>query len=201
LGLAGELGYAFIQNCHVQRELFTGLKRETEKRWVSAEINPEIYGLQFQPGTRWNAGLSERLISEYECVLGARFPHDFHAFLGEMNGTDLPTLNVYGSSGHPHEKSPGVYSYPRDLDPVRKRAGDIRENWDEIVRDLGSQGFELISEARVIPVYEHRYLVCAPNLENSIMLSIAVNSVDAMVYANSLEEYLVKEFLPQGPAR
>jgi hypothetical protein len=85
-------------------------KRATEANWSRRSINPILYGFQFQQGTRWNPGLSDELIREYEHVLKVRFNNDLRAFLRAMNGTDLPTLNVYGSCGEPHGKSVGVYS-------------------------------------------------------------------------------------------
>jgi hypothetical protein len=74
-------------------------KRSAEKKWREQPINPHIYGFQFQPGTRWNESMSDEKIAEYENVLGARFGHDFRAFVRAMNGTDLPTLNIYGNCG------------------------------------------------------------------------------------------------------
>jgi hypothetical protein len=64
------------------------------------------------------AGLSAEQIAEYENALGtkSKFPHDFKAFLQAMNGTDLPTLNVYGYCGELPRNSVGVYSYPRDVE-------------------------------------------------------------------------------------
>lgn len=72
-------------------------KRATEANWSEKSIDPAIYGFQFQRGTRWNPALSGEQIAEYEAGLGVRFPHDLEAFLREMNGTDLPTLNVCGT--------------------------------------------------------------------------------------------------------
>jgi len=44
-------------------------------------------------------------------------------------------------------------------------------------------------------VYIHRYLVCTIDLNSSVVLSIVVNATDAIVYGNTLREYLEKEFL------
>ena len=66
-------------------------KRATEARWRKRSIDPTLYGFQFQRGTSWNEGLSDGMVKDYERILGVRFPHDFTAFLREMNGTDLAT--------------------------------------------------------------------------------------------------------------
>jgi len=41
-----------------------------------------------------------------------------------MNGTDKPALNVYGNSGQPRRESVGVYSYPRDVEIVKRLMQD-----------------------------------------------------------------------------
>ena len=69
----------------------------------------------------------------------------------ELNGTDLPTLNLYGSSGEPHRKSVGVYSYPRDIEIVKQRIEETHANRAEIAADLAGQGFELPVEATLVP--------------------------------------------------
>ena len=69
-------------------------QRATEAKWHEQPIDPHISGFQFQTGTRWNPGLTDEKIAEFEDVLGIQFPHDFRAFLRAMNGTDLPTLLI-----------------------------------------------------------------------------------------------------------
>ena len=168
-------------------------KRVTELRWQNASIDPRIYGFQFQPGTKWNPGLPPEAITGYEDVLQIRFPHDFRLLLAGMNGTDLPTLNVYGSSGEPHSQSTGVYSYPRDLEIVKQMIDIVVQDRDQIIVALAEQGFDLPSEARLAPFFAHRFVVCGPDLNRSVVLSIW--GTDAIVYGNTLQEYLEHEFL------
>jgi cell wall assembly regulator SMI1 len=94
----------------LNRDFLLKFNRTTELSWSEQSINPAIYGFQFQRGTHWNPGLSNAEIAEYESVLGVQFPRDFRALLQVMNGTDIPTLNVYGYCGEPHRTSVGVYS-------------------------------------------------------------------------------------------
>ena len=169
-------------------------RRATEAKWSNTSINPTIYGFQIQRGTRWNVGLSVKLIEEYESVLSTRFPNDFRSFLLEMNGTDLPTLNVNAPAGSQRE-SVGVYSYPRDIEIVKTLVERIRTSEHEIISDLAGQGFQLTVEASLVPIYGHRYVVCTPDLSRSTVLSIIVHDADAIVYGNSLMEYLETEFL------
>jgi hypothetical protein len=179
----------------LNRDFLLEFKKTTELNWSQQSINPAGYGFQFQRGTRWNLGLSNAEIAGYENVLGVQFPLDFRAFLQVMNGTDIPTLNVYGYCGEPHRTSVGVYSYPRDLKTVEQRIEDVRESRNEIAADLREQGFDLSAQAGLVPIIGHRYVVCTSNLNCSVVLSIVVHDVDAIVYGNSLQEYLEREFL------
>jgi hypothetical protein len=169
-------------------------RQATEAEWHMKSINSKIYGFQFQRGTRWNPGLSGEGIADYERTLSVRFPNDFRAFLREMNGTDLPTLNVYAFCGEPHRESVGVYSYPRDIEIVKQRIEHLTSSRADIASDLAEQGFNLQPEANLVPVFAHRYVVCSSNFDSSVILSIVVHDTDAVVYANSLREYLEKEF-------
>jgi hypothetical protein len=169
-------------------------KRATEAKWKQQSINPTIYGYQFQRGTRWNPGLSDQQIEEYGAAVGVQFPDDFKVFLRALNGTDLPTLNVYGYCGEPPRQSAGVYSYPSDLAVVQQLAKDVSADRAELATGLAEQGFELPNEARLVPIYGRRYLVCTPRLDTSTVLSID-GADDAMVYGLSLKEYLQREFL------
>jgi hypothetical protein len=173
-------------------------KRATEVKWHERPINPNIYGFQFQQGTHWNPGLSEDKIAEYENILGVQFPYDFRAFLGAMNGTDLPTLNIYGYRAEPPHVSVGVFSYPRDVELVRHLIENLREDRKALTTTLAEQGFDLPIATNLVPIYGHRYLVCTPNLHDSVVLSVQ-SSEDAVVYGTSLEEYLQREFLSELP--
>ena len=128
-------------------------------------------------------------------MLQARFPNDFRLMLKVMNGTDIPTLNVYGSCGDPCRTGAGVYSYPRDLEEVRERMHCVQRHLKEIKESLQEDGYELQKEAVLVPVYGHRFIVCGQNPAESVVLSIC--DTDAIVYATTLQEYLQQEFL--GP--
>ncbi len=173
-------------------------KRTTEAKWSTVSLDPMIYGFQFQPGTRWNPGLSDEVVAEYENLLGVRFPHDFKLFLKAMNGTDIPTLNIYGSSGDPPCQSVGVYSYPRDIEIIKRGIEYVSESRAELRITLADQGFDLPAEASLVPIFAHRYVMCTSNPNTSVVLSI-LDRQDAIVYGDSLKEYLVCEFLRDSP--
>ncbi|HUI76762.1 MAG TPA: hypothetical protein VLY24_02575 [Bryobacteraceae bacterium] len=172
-------------------------KRVTEAMWRRQEIDPRISGFQFQRGTRWNPGLTNDQVAEYESAISVRFPLDFKMFLQVMNGTDLPTLNVYAHCGEPPRESAGVYCYPRDLEIVKRRINEARQWRTQLAVTLSDQGFELGPESDLMPFYIHRYVVCTADLDSTVVLSIA-DGEDAIVYGESLQKYLEREFLDAG---
>ena len=177
-------------------EFLPEFKRRTEEHWRQHSINPNIYGFQFQTGTCWNAGLSDEQILAYENAVCIRFPSDFKAFLRAMNGSDLPTLNVYGSSGEPLREWIGVYSFPRDIAHVQLLISEVNADREKLVATLADQGFILAVTAALMPIYSHRFVVCDDDPKSSVVLSIA-DPEDAIVYGNSLHEYLEVEFLKE----
>ncbi len=142
-------------------------KCETEEIWRGKSLGPRIYGFQFQAGMQWLPGLSDEEVLAYENEVCARFPSDFRAFLSIMNGTDLATLNIYGSSGEPTREAVGVYSYPRDLERVRHCISQANENPDVLRATLDEEGFKLSESAKLIPIYAHRFVVCEEDRERA----------------------------------
>lgn len=170
-------------------------KERTEASWANAELEPRVFGYQIQRGTRWNPGLSTGEIDAYERALGVVFPAAFRGMLTLMNGTDLPAINLYGSSGIAPAEWVGVYAYPRDLELVRTLMALVAADRAEITDVLASQGFTLPPDAGLVPVYEHRFLVCDGDLPSAPVLSI--RGPDAIVYGSDLLTYLRTEFLDE----
>ena len=168
---------------------------ETEKVWHNKQISPGTFGFQFQRWTRWLPGLSSAQIKEFESILGFSFPAQLRLLLKSANGTDLPTINVYGNSGEAHRTSVGVYSYPRDLGLVEGRIQDLNAEWKAINEILLDAGFDA-NRVRFLPFYIHRYIVCSEEFPNCPVLSIY--GADAIVYADNLRDYLEMEFLAGG---
>ena len=179
----------------IDRDFIASFKQSTEGLWSALVINPGLYGFQFQKGTRWNPGLSEIQIDQYEKELGFGLSSDLRLFLRYLNGTDLPTVNVYGNCGEPHRTSEGIYSYPRDLEHVKNRMEDLVKDWRDVNYVLAEVGFEDRSGS-LFPFYSHRYVACGRDFPNSPVLS--VHGSDAIVYAPNFREYLKMEFLRDG---
>lgn len=170
------------------REWLDQFKRGTETKWATTELNPVTYGFQFQPGTKWNPGLSDDEIITLEEEFQVRLPDDFRLMLSFMNGTDLPTKNIYGSSGYPHRYGVGVYSFPRDTDTVHEMIERTVPYMAEICSEFG-----LDDSDRLLPIYAHRFIVCTNETKNCEILSIMDH--DAIHFADTLHEYLKYEFL------
>ena len=164
------------QETPMDAAFLTEFKTKTEAKWAAEDVaNPAVYGFQFQQGTKWNPGLSPDEIKEYEDAVDARFPNDFRSMLRHINGTDLPNLNVYGNSGEPHTTAFTLYAFRRDLHIVKERIAAIGDDRDEIAEVLLEyEEFTLASDAVLLPIYGHRYLVCDGNGTQSRVLSIVV---------------------------
>lgn len=174
------------------QDFILDFKKSTEARWRNHEIDPGLYGFQIRKGTRWNPGLSEHQISQFERDLGFSFSPDIRLFLVHLNGTDKPTLNVYGNCGEPHREGVGVYSYPKDFAQVKERLSDVAEDWSDLGSLLAEVGLGK-KTANLLPFYSHRYAVCGNDFPGTPVLSI--HGSDAIVYGRDFREYLQKEFL------
>jgi hypothetical protein len=176
------------------RSFFRWFKSTSEERWRADTVRLDLWGLQLQSGTKWNPGLSEEDIVQYEAAVGATFPSDFRLYLLEMNGTDRPTLDVRGSSGEPHRLGSGFYTYPKDIRLIQELIASVGQERNLLCATLYEEGFQLSDDASLIPIYAHRYVVCSSDVSRSPVLSIS-DSSDAIVYGNSLREYLEREVL------
>jgi hypothetical protein len=74
---------------------------------------------------------------------------------------------------------------------------EARLDRNVLIATMAMQGFDLSPSATLAPIYGHRYLVCTSDLNRSVVLSID-GPDDAIVYGNSLQEYLEREFLRHG---
>ena len=111
-----------------------------------------------------------------------------------MNGTDKPALDVRGGSGEPHRLGPGFYGFPRDIDRVQELIQFVERDRDQLCATLATEGFQLLRDAALVPIFGHRFVVCCPGSESSVVLSIW-DATDVIVYGKSLKEYLEKEAL------
>lgn len=166
-------------------EFFPWFKITSERFWAQKQLDPSIYGLQIQPGTRWLPGLTEDEITRFERALGFSFPAIYKLFLAHMNGTDQMAVNVYGEEGHSYTYAHAYYSYPRDIDIIKDYINWIYSEYD-VTEEIVKQ--QLIPH--IIPIVGHRFLV-ADQCETHPILSMYGR--DTIIYAHSLETFLVND--------
>lgn len=171
-------------------KFFPWLKKASEEYWESVEINPVIFGFQIQKGTKWLPGLSDEEIARYEKEMGFCFPEVYQVYLKHMNGTDQPTINVYGQCGEPYRYASGYYSYPRDLDAVK---GKIRWIHDDF--GVTTQFIDENKIPRIMPIVSHKFLVVDRCTGNPVL---SMYGRDSIFYAQSLESFLVDYIFREG---
>jgi hypothetical protein len=166
-------------------EFFPWLKKVSEEYWESVEINRGIFGFQIQQGTRWLPGLSDEEVADYEKEMGFSFPEIYKIYLRHMNGTDKPTINIYGECGEPYRYASGYYSYPEDLDAVK---GTIKWIHDDF--GVTTEFIEENKIPRIMPIVSHRCLVVDRCAGNPVL---SMYGRDSVFYAPSLEGFLVND--------
>lgn len=177
-----------LENIHPPNNLdkfFPWLKEISERHWETIELNRIIFGFQIQKATKWLPGLSDGEIAEYEKEIDLSFPETYKLYLGQMNGTDRPTINIYGECGEPYAYSSGYYSYPRDLPIVKEK---IKWTSD----DFGVTP-DFIKEnriPRIMPIVDHRFLVMDHCAAAPVL---SMHGRDSIFYAPSLESFLVND--------
>lgn len=171
---------------------FLWLRRTSEQSWVAAAIEPSLYGFQTQPGTQWRPGLTPEQVRQYQADIGFEFPVAYRRFLQHMNGTTPPTINVYGGCGEPPTYGTGYYSYPTDLAVVRAQIDWIYESFE-----LTAEEVEHRKIPHILPIVGHRFLV-VDRCRSTPVLSM--HGADVIVYATSLEAFLIKDIFRQHQA-
>lgn len=169
----------------ITKDFVQKFKNATETYWNTARIDYRIYGFQFQPTTKWNDGLSDQSIHDYETDLNVQFPEELKILLRVINGTDLPTINIFGDSGE-QEYSVGVYAYPKDMDQIKERIEQVKEHckdWE----------FDTLESDFLFPFYGHRYIQIR---DHKILRVVSIYYDDGIEYGKNLKQYLEYEFYP-----
>lgn len=175
-------------------DYFPWLKSKSEKHWESIRINSGIFGYQIQKNTKWNPGLNHADIEKYERDLRFKFPDIYKLFLKTMNGTDKDAVNVYAETGEPYAYAPAYYSYPKDLEKVKKMIEWICESFNIDINDIDGEKIPFI-----IPIIGHRFLIAGKSEEHPIL---SMYGDDVIPYSPSLQDFLTSnifnEYLQEG---
>jgi hypothetical protein len=68
-------------------DAFLNFKSVSEEKWRNASISDTVWGLQIQAQTRWNPGLTDGMITQYEILVGA----SFHPVDAVVQGSNVQT--------------------------------------------------------------------------------------------------------------
>ncbi|HZE69035.1 MAG TPA: SMI1/KNR4 family protein [Pyrinomonadaceae bacterium] len=182
-----------LENIHPPNnpdKFFPWLKEMSERYWETIEINRGIFGFQIQKATKWLPGLSDEQIAEYEKEMGFSFREVYKLYLRQMNGTDLPTINIYGECGEPYRCASGYYSYPRDLTTVKETIKWVHEEFG-----VTPEFIEENKIPRIMPIVSHRFFVVDQCAEAPVL---SMYGRDSIFYAPSLESFLVNDIFKGG---
>ena len=166
-------------------EDFVNIKEITENYWNSKSINKKVYGFQIQKGTKWNNGLSEQEIIEFQNIMGFEFPEILKDYYTVMNGVDKEQINVYGDSGEQYSYSKMLYGFPKDIQIMNDL---IQWIYDE--NEINEAEMVNKNISRIFPIYAHRFMLIDTN-EHSI-LSMYGN--DIILFANNIIDLFNMEF-------
>jgi hypothetical protein len=177
-----------------------------------------IGGRDWQPGTRWVGGLSDADIDAAEARWSVHFPPDYRLFLRTLHTVDRPMLGAayVDDKRMVPTKTPGFYDWrpghegpPRPFEGLLGAFGWLFEgtlfdiehglwlsSWGAKPPTLERRGQRLrellVQAPKLIPIYEHRYLLAEPCQPGNPVLSVGQS--DIIVYGSDLRDYLLWEF-------
>lgn len=173
-----------------------------------------IYGCDWQPGTRWLGGLAEERVAAVEHDWALQFPPDFRLFLKHLHAVDRPMkcrIAERTVADTPSlREAPSFYNWLTEGDILRDRhdvlAGGLafhveegglwRPTWGSRPATAKARAHRvraLVDAApRLIPVFNHRYLLAEPCRPGNPVFSIVQS--DIIVYGVDLRTYFLKEF-------
>ncbi len=165
---------------------FEAFKIASEAYWQTADLQPDTYGFQIQPKSRWNQGLTKEEIEAFEQVLGLSFPTPLKNYYRVMNGLSLPAVNIYGNSGSPPAYHNSLYHYPEDIALVQEKINWIYKANNTTVQQLLDQG-----ASRIFPIYGHRFLLT----DHPTTMILSMYGDDIIPWTTSIGELLAKDLL------
>lgn len=167
-------------------------------------------GVDWQPGTRWTDGLSEKEIERAETKLGLCLPPDYRLFLARLHVPDRPMTGWLFRGRRKVRASEQPFSDWRRPADIR---GRLRARVDGVLFDVEHNAFWLRSwglrpgrradRARLVraraaagvplaPLYFHRCLPCVPCRAGNPVLSI--HQTDIIFYGADLRSWMLVEF-------
>ncbi|RFM32792.1 SMI1/KNR4 family protein [Chitinophaga silvisoli] len=160
---------------------FEKIKAMTEKAWE--EIDPaDEYGPRIPPGAKWNRGLTEEELKQFEQDMGFEFPLPLRNFYRTMNGLDK--VDTWVDEHNVHHYFTPFYAYPRDLDRIYSMISWIYESTgvnSEIVKASGI--------SRIFPVWQHRFIM----IDNPGHPILSMHGSDIIFYGATLARNFIAD--------
>lgn len=160
---------------------FEAFKHVSEQYWETVVLDPETYGYQIQPGSKWKKGLTNTELFTFEKEVGFSFPEPLKNFYRVMNGLDRPGIYI---ADNKIDYQPQFYSFPDDLDLLRNMI-----NWIYDANSVNADGLLSSGISRIFPVYSHRFtLIDDPNHP-----VLSMHGDDIIYWADNISKLLSKD--------
>lgn len=144
----------------------------------------EIFGFQIQQGSVWRPGLDDAALAAFEKELGFLFPVPLCNFYKTMNGLTLPGINFYGNNGDLPTSTSLFYSYPDDIQLIRRQIDWIYEATSVSEQEIINAGI-----SGIFPVYGHRFMLI-DHPDNPIL---SMYGDDIIYWADNISKLLANE--------
>ena len=155
-------------------------------------------------GVRFDGGLTEQEFTKIEQIYGVSFPKSLRDFYSEGVPTSDDTNAFPRWRDFSDENIAAIKS--RITEPYEWLRDDVVKNgfwlpiWGE--RSVTSEAAGLLYDAVIktapvlIPVYSHRYIPATDGINDPPVISTV--GCDTIYYGSGLENYLHREFMPEG---
>jgi hypothetical protein len=181
------------------QEFMIWFKNQSELHFKTLKLQKDVFGLQHQKGTKWRDGLNDSEIIKFQNEVGFDFPEILIGFYKNMNGTNIPGINVFGNQGIEYVHEPIFFSYPNHIDEIKSlinnlldikglTIGKMKENNIPFIFPISNFYFMIIDN-KTNPIY----FLSEANKNHNINEPYVYGSL----WADTLQNFLVKNTLFQ----
>ena len=163
---------------------FIRIKKISEKYWKNITLNNNTYGFQIQRGTKWNDGLSENQLIEFQNNMGFEFPEMLKDYYTVMNGVDKEQINVFGNSGVQYSYSKILYSFPNDINIIN----DLIQ-WIYKANKINEQDLIKNNISRIFPIFSHRFML----VDHKEHFILSMHGNDIILFAYNIIDLLNRD--------
>ncbi|MBQ0152480.1 MAG: SMI1/KNR4 family protein [Chryseobacterium sp.] len=160
---------------------FQLIKLESEKLWKTIDLE-DCWGFQIQEGSKWNKGLSEEQLKDFQNQMNLEFPKSLKNFYRTMNGLNKPSVNNNGGEGT-LEYGSLFYSYPEDIKIIKSQI-----EWVLEANKITQDEFKTQNFPPIFPYFGHRFLIF-DHPENAL----SMYGDDIIFWADNLSKGIAKD--------